>query len=251
MSSRTPLKTTLIVTLIVFISVLFFIDPIPQDQSYHQFADDHTYFNIPNFWNVSSNVLFVVFGFGFFRVKGKKTDRFFRSVLILMGVGFIGTGLGSAFYHWNPNNATLVWDRIPMTVVFVSFFMLLLHRYISELAAKINLYPAICIGVLSVLYWDYTEKLGVGDLRPYIFVQFFPLVGTLQIIVFERKNNTGSKFLVMAFVCYMLAKVFELKLDQLGLDAIGFSGHSAKHVAASFSALFLLKWVKALVNTEK
>ena len=41
---------------------LLLLSPIPQDQSYHQFADQRTMFGIPNFWNVVSNIPFLAVG---------------------------------------------------------------------------------------------------------------------------------------------------------------------------------------------
>ena len=38
------------------------LPPIAQDQSYHQFADQRTLLGMPNFWNVISNVPFIVVG---------------------------------------------------------------------------------------------------------------------------------------------------------------------------------------------
>lgn len=37
-----------------------FLPPIHQSQSYHDFANHTQYFGIPNFWNVISNLAFLV-----------------------------------------------------------------------------------------------------------------------------------------------------------------------------------------------
>src|SRR5215469_11665902 len=41
---------------------LALLPKIPQDQAYHQFADQRTLLGIPNFWNVVSNIPFLVVG---------------------------------------------------------------------------------------------------------------------------------------------------------------------------------------------
>jgi hypothetical protein len=41
---------------------LLVLPPIPQDQGYHQFADQRTLLGVPNFWNVVSNIPFIVIG---------------------------------------------------------------------------------------------------------------------------------------------------------------------------------------------
>src|SRR5687767_141140 len=40
----------------------FFVTPVPQDPSYHRFADARTMFGIPHFLNVLSNLPFLVAG---------------------------------------------------------------------------------------------------------------------------------------------------------------------------------------------
>jgi hypothetical protein len=44
------------------LAILPLLPPIPQDPSYHQFADQRTLLGIPNFWNVVSNLPFVLVG---------------------------------------------------------------------------------------------------------------------------------------------------------------------------------------------
>jgi len=41
---------------------LLLLPPIPQDQSYHEFADQRTILGVPNFWNVVSNLPFLAVG---------------------------------------------------------------------------------------------------------------------------------------------------------------------------------------------
>lgn len=41
---------------------MFLLDPIPQDPAYHRFTDTREFFGIPNFWNVVSNLPFLVVG---------------------------------------------------------------------------------------------------------------------------------------------------------------------------------------------
>jgi hypothetical protein len=36
--------------------------PLPRDQDYHDFADRRTLLGVPNFWNVVSNIPFIVTG---------------------------------------------------------------------------------------------------------------------------------------------------------------------------------------------
>ena len=88
---------------------LLLLPPIPQDQSYHQFADQRTIFRIPNFWNVSSNLPFLMVGaVGLWQFRRDAAK-------VVFFVGVFLTGIGSSLYHWNPHDGTLFWDRLPMT----------------------------------------------------------------------------------------------------------------------------------------
>ena len=118
-----------LIILIVFFVLSFLIilnvPPIPQWESYHNFADARPWMEIPNFANVTSNI-------GFFAVGFLALLKFFQSgyfesspdrvPYLVFFVSIICVGCGSSYYHWTPSNASLFWDRLPMTTAFMSFF---------------------------------------------------------------------------------------------------------------------------------
>ena len=124
--SSTLAKVTIVIgLLLISIVFLYFISPIPQWNSYHQFADSRALFFINNFGDVVSNVGFFAVGFyGLVTVLNK--ENFTEKIdIIPYGIFFIsiiGVGFGSAYYHWNPTTETLFWDRLPMSIAFMSFF---------------------------------------------------------------------------------------------------------------------------------
>ncbi len=142
---------------------LFFLDPIAQDVKYHSFADQNTLLGIPNFWNVLSNLPFLITGLWGLRIIVKQKAPI---AMVVFFIGIILVGPGSAYYHWNPNNITLIWDRLPMTIAFTSFFIWILSIFISDKIKK-ALIPALLVGAASVVYWAM-----VDDLRFYAWVQF-------------------------------------------------------------------------------
>jgi len=81
--------------------------PIPQTPGYHHFADDRTLFGVPNGANVLSNLAFLA-------VASWGLARTSRYRLFLVGVGL--TCVGSAYYHLAPDNARLVFDRLPIAL---------------------------------------------------------------------------------------------------------------------------------------
>jgi hypothetical protein len=92
---------TLLSLMVVSLVGLLLLPPIPQDQSYHQFADQRILLGMPNFWNVVSNLPFIAVGAaGLWRFHH-------HSAIIVLFLGIFFTGFGSSYYHWNPNDSTL------------------------------------------------------------------------------------------------------------------------------------------------
>src|SRR5262245_12925257 len=92
---------------------LLLLPPISQDHNYHHFADQRTILGMPHFWNVVSNLPFIavgVAGLGLFR---RNPAIAFLFLAIAM------TGLGSGYYHLDPNYRTLFWDRSTIAVGFM------------------------------------------------------------------------------------------------------------------------------------
>ena len=213
------------------LAVLLLLPPIPQDQSYHQFADQRTIFGIPNFWNVVSNVPFLVVGAaGLWRVhRDAATAVFFLGVFL--------TGFGSPYYHWAPQDSTLFWDRLPMTLIFAALFALAIGERVSKAASAVLLWPALAVGVSSVLLWRWTD-----DLRLYFWVQFLPALAVVSLFSLYPAKHTGTWYWIVAMVLYALALLFEFT-DEMIYSAGGLvSGHTLKHLAAAAACFAILRY---------
>jgi hypothetical protein len=243
---------------------LSLLPPIPQSLSYHDFADQRTLFGIPHALNVVSNLPFLFVGVaGVILILRPSLGATERHVLpcpaslvhgvvgaerwpwLIFFLGVAATGPGSSWYHLAPDNARLVWDRLPMTLAFMSLFAAMIAERIDVRAGLCLLGPLLLAGLGSVLYWHWTEAYGAGDLRPYAAVQFFPLVTIpLMLLLFPpRYTATGSIWLALAW--YGLAKVFE-ELDGpiYALSGHIVSGHTLKHLAAAASPWVLLRMLR-------
>lgn len=226
---------------------------IPQDQSYHNFADQRALIGVPNCLNVVSNILFVVVGIsGLFFLKRPtsrehlltKSERLAYAVFFL-GVSF--TCLGSAYYHLSPSNERLVWDRLPMSIAFMALLAAIISERIDAKAGVISLLPLLMLGAGSVIYWYLGEQAGTGDLRPYVLVQFYSGLAIALIAVLFPSRHTRSLELLIALAFYGLAKGFEL-LDSavFNLGRI-ISGHTLKHLAAALSTWCILHMIERRV----
>ncbi len=210
---------------------LLLLPPIPQDQSYHQFADQRAIFGIPNFWNVVSNLPFLAVGAaGLWRFRNDPAT-------IVLFLGIFLTGIGSSYYHWNPNDRTLFWDRLPMTLAFAAILALVVAERVNARAGAILLWPALAIGLFSLLLWLWTD-----DLRLYFWVQFFPGLALLLLFLMCPPKYTGTYYWIIAAGLYALAKVFEFSDHAIFSAGYLLSGHTLKHLSAAAACFAILRY---------
>lgn len=219
----------------VAVVALFLRAPIPQDPAYHAFADARPFAGIPNFADVLSNLPFLIVGL--YGLTRRPVQPRMKTGYLALCAGIALVSLGSAYYHLNPTSATLLWDRLPMTVAFMALFSLLLEDRVTD--AK-TLLPLLAAGLASAFYWHYTD-----DLRPYILVQFLPIVLMPLILLLYPKKNLDGKALMCAVVLYAAAKAFE-SCDREVFAALGaLSGHSIKHLLAGAATICIILAVPA------
>jgi hypothetical protein len=235
----------LIAITIGLVAVAFILtSPYPQDPAYHLFADTRTILAINNFWNVMSNLPFLLVGLWGLAFIGRHGTtaclQGTQSAYLVFFSGILLTAFGSGYYHLAPANDPLVWDRLPMTIGFAGLFSIIVGEFISVRAARRILIPLLLVGYASVEYWALTESRGVGDLRPYAVVQFLPML-LIPIILATRKPAIGAtKYYWIMLLFYVVAKVFE-QLDVI-VYALGglLSGHSIKHLFAALTPATVL-----------
>ncbi len=216
---------------------------IPQDPNYHVFSDQRTYVGLPNFLNVFSNVPFLVFGYLGWKLVQSDNAMVTAATRPAWDIFFVGialTAFGSGYFHWQPNNATLIWDRLPMTIGFMSLVSIVVAEYFDEDLGKKLLIPLLVIGVASVAFWAYTESIGKGDLRPYVIVQFLPILLIPLVISLYRERSDLGPYVWWMIGFYILAKVFEHFDSQIFGVGHAISGHSLKHIAASLAPASLI-----------
>jgi hypothetical protein len=213
---------------------LLLLPPIPQDQSYHQFADPRTLCGIPNFWNVVSNLPFIAVG-----AAGLRRFRH-DPITVVLFLGILLTGFGSSYYHWNPNDGTLFWDRLPMTLCFTAILAATIEERVNARVGAVLLWPLIAVGVLSLLLWRWTD-----DLRLYFWVQFFPCLVLPLLFLFFPPKYTGQFYWIIAATLYALAKLLEF--SDSAVYSVGFmlSGHTLKHLAAAAACFTVLRYFQA------
>src|SRR5262249_31843710 len=130
MSRRTRILILVGVTVLAA-GIMAAVPPFAQPLWYHDFADQRTLCSVPHFWNVVSNLPFVVVGVGGMvylapaqprRRNGSVIDAGERWTYLIFFLCIALTGVGSAYYHADPNNDTLLWDRMPLAMAFMALF---------------------------------------------------------------------------------------------------------------------------------
>jgi hypothetical protein len=234
----------IIITALLVLGGVTNLGPIAQDISYHLFADDRTIWSIPNFWNVISNIPFVMVGLlGVYQLRNPGKLKIIGELNIAYVLLFFGTflvGFGSGYYHLAPDNQTLVWDRLPMTIAFMSLFSIIISEFISVRSGKNLLLPLILAGILSVVYWHFSEIRDEGDLRLYLLIQFYPILAIPIMLLCFRSNCTNVSAYWWLLLTYVTAKTLE-HFDTEVYNVLGFiSGHSLKHIVAALGIYVLL-----------
>jgi hypothetical protein len=235
------------------LSTLLFVATIPQDPAYHRFVDQRSLWGLPNFWNVVSNFPLLPVGLagvlGVARRHWEGTRTPARAAYIAFFVGVALTGIGSAWYHLDPTNDTLVWDRLPMTIAFMGLFTAILTEHLHPRAQR-ALPWLLALGVGSVAYWSVSEHFGAGDLRPYALVQFLPAVLIPVVLVSYPGSYIRDSDLVVVLLFYALSKLAEHFDGALYTLTGTLSGHTLKHLLAALAAYWVLRMLRLRRNRD-
>jgi hypothetical protein len=229
------LKIAFIVLVALSSFSFFFTKPvITQDLTYHQFIDDRSFFGIPNAMDVLSNFFFLIAGILGVREILSQKSLLTRRSWFWFFLSIILVAPGSAYYHLAPDNSTLVWDRLPMSMGFMALYTLLLSEHISLKFEKF-LPLAVFTGFFSVLTWVVTT-----DLRFYFWIQFSSFVTIPIILLLFPSRFTRKYFYLIALLIYGAAKWAEVKDSEIFYATHEvMSGHTLKHILAAIGLTFL------------
>lgn len=221
-----------------------------QPQDYHNFADQRAWLGIANFGDVVSNAAFAIAGaLGLIFVCSKTSGARFveareRWAYIAVFLGLLLTAFGSSYYHLAPDNARLVWDRLPMTIAFMGLVAAMISERIDVQLGLYILPPLLLTGMGSVFWWWQTELIGAGDLRFYAAVQVYAVLVLPLMLLLPPRYTRNTDFLVI-FALYVLAKIFETADRQVfAITDQTLSGHTLKHLTAGAAGLWILRMLR-------
>lgn len=224
------------------IVTMFLLPRFGQNPAYHRFADTRMVLGIPYFGDVVTNAAFLVVGLAGLWWLARRTEHQLTHAAEAWAyaaffVGVTLTCFGSGWYHLDPTNDSLVWDRLPMTLGFMGLFSTVISERLSLRLGTRLLAALLAAGIATVIYWHITERAGAGDLRPYLLVQIWPLTTIALLLILFRGRYTHSAYIWVGLCLYAAAKVVE-SLDRpiYALTGQFASGHNVKHILAAGGA---------------
>ncbi|HSO06373.1 MAG TPA: alkaline phytoceramidase [Pelomicrobium sp.] len=231
---------------LLVLGVALLIPNYPQPASYHLFADARACLGVPNFANVASNVAFLLVGIlGLAFVLGRHGARAMgargRWPYAVLFLGAVLTAFGSAYYHWDPSDETLVWDRAGMAVAFCALVPAMLSDRTDVRAVLVSLAALVTLGIGTLVYWRLSEALGFEDVAPYLVLQAAALAYAVGISLLpSRFTRRGDVF--VAFLLYAAALVAQALDEEIFLLAGSWmSGHTLKHLLAAVAIFWILR----------
>lgn len=203
----------------------------------HPFVDARMLWGVPNAIDVLSNAPLSLAGLlGLLALRGRTLPGATRAALRVFFIGLLFTGFGSAWYHWAPDAAGLVGDRLGMAVTFAGALALVVAERVGQALAQPTVVVAL-IAALGSAVLPFTH----GNVLPWAVVQF----GGVALIVWAAWQPPAPGAIGVRIgaliVWYALAKVLEMG-DAAVFHATGelVSGHSFKHLAAALAAVPVL-----------
>lgn len=251
----------LITTALILLVLVLSQSPITQPADYYQYADTRAAFGVANFANVITNLPFALIGFLGVRllsqISRQHVDRVIEPEVspayFLFFQGLIAAALGSAYYHLSPAPFSLMLDRLPICLVFLSLYCLVLSEYIQPSLGQKLLFPLNVYGLLAVIYWYVQTSTGdrPADLSAYVLVQLLPVLHLPLILLLYDEKRPGGRYYLAALMSYGLAKLAEYQDNEVfALTGGWISGHSVKHLLAALSGWWIYLLLKKRLSQQ-
>ena len=235
----------LALTIATIITLLFFVWPLipaADRPEYFNFADKSDFFGISNAFDVLSNFGFLVTGaLGLMWVsQNKSLPREYKVIARIFSISILLVAFGSGYFHLEPTKERLFWDRLPMAFGFGAIIALMIMDRISLKAGYKFALLFIPLSGCLVLGWH----LDILTLRPYLVLQFGGIVLILLLTLIRKQSHISNLSVWAGIGLYALAKVVE-HMDLKIYVLTGFlSGHTLKHIVATFAIVSLMSFLR-------
>jgi hypothetical protein len=229
--SRT--EWTIVLGLLVLVVFSAVMPSLEQPAAYHAFADHREIAGVANGANVLSNVAFAVaaLAIALGLLRQGPLQPVTRAALAVAALGLALTAAGSAYYHATPDDDTLFWDRLPITISFAGVVGAAAAQRVSSRMGAASTIGLALLGPVTVLYWRASENL-----MPYILLQAGASLALLLIVLVtaRRADPLPWWWLIGWYVAAKIAEVVDVPIFNWTGGAI--SGHTLKHLFAAVGA---------------
>jgi len=233
--------------LVLYVLARLTFGPVPQPASYHLLADNRILAGtVPHAGDVLTNLAILAAGLLAIALHPRMSlSAGERPVVLMLIAGTFLTAAGSAYYHWAPSNATLVWDRLPMMLTIPPALVLVLADRLDPRFARAAFLPFVVFATASVVWWATSGAIGREDVLLYLMVRVLMPLTILVLVVFKPSRYTASGWLIAAIACEGMAFLFE-HFDHQTYAATGgiASGHNLKHVTVGVALACFFAWLR-------
>ena len=247
------LEMTLLIVMLGLLATAIFGPAITQPAHQHAFADQRMWAGIPFAMDVLSNLSFAAWGIaGLMCLFGlaQRTERAMNAEHALAAVFFAGlvcTAAASSWYHLQPDDASLGVDRLGMVIAFAGLMGLAVAGRISHRAGGWAAGAVLLLGPLSVWFW-----LVSGNVLAWLVIQFGGMGLMLWMATMKPLSGAFAIRWGAVVAIYAIAKLLEMADHQIyDLTSHIVSGHSLKHLVASFAAWPVLVVLTAALGRSR
>lgn len=225
------------------------LPPLPLPPQTMALTDRRTICGIPNFMDVVSNLPFFAVGaWGLYLVATARRafmDPAEKAPYAALFICVALTAVGSAYFHLDPDDDRLMWDRLPIALGFMALLSAVIVDRIDVKTGLALLGPLLAAGGASVLYWRWSVAQGAENLLPYAVVQFGAMAAMVAIALIFRSRYTRGSDVIVAIGIYFVAKAAEV-LDARIFELSGalVAGHTLKHLIAALGVAWLARMLQ-------
>jgi hypothetical protein len=242
------LEMTLLAAVLGLVGLALFGPFITQPAHQHGFADQRMWGGIPFAMDVLSNLSFAVWGlagglalFGLLRRVKLNTEH---ALAGLFFAGLVMTTAASSWYHLQPDDAGLGVDRLGMVIAFAGLLGMAVAGRVSHSAGAATAATMLLLGPLSVWFW-----LNSGNVLPWLVIQFGGMALIVWMAFIRPPHGALDVRWGVVIAVYVIAKLLEAADHQVyELTSHAISGHTLKHLVASFAALPVLNAVRSALG---
>lgn len=233
LSSR---ETTLLIAAVALAALAIWGPFTPQPPGYHDLADRRVLLGLPFGMDVLSSLAFAAAGLGGLRMLAALAPRTItnmqRAMAVLFCAGLLLTAAGSAWYHWDPDQASLTLERTAMAVAGAGLLGFAVATHVSERAAAATGLALLLLGPLAVRTWAET-----GNLLPWTTLQVGGMALVAWLGLLRRRFGAPDVHWAAVILAFVAARLLEMA-DHDVHDLTGglVAGHALQHLAGAAAA---------------